>query len=246
MLVSLQLNLSSAFAQEDISLGIANNISIVDKDVKDGMIVSFSDKGYSITKTPYDSAMYGIVATKAAITINLETGAKIYPIVYSGNAVVLVSGESGSIKKGDLVTSSGKPGIGMKATRSGYVLGSALEDYKAAKADQIGKINVTLNVHYFYSKEGRGGLAEILRFSSIATYETPLQALRYLLAALILLIAFILGFFSFARTAAKGVEALGRNPLAKRSIQLGILFNVLITLAIIFSGLIIAFFVIRL
>src|SRR3989338_6750630 len=41
------------------------------------------------------------------------------------------------------------------------------------------------------------------------------------------------------------VGALGRNPLAGRMIQLGIIFNVGITIAIIGAGILIAFFIIR-
>jgi len=59
-------------------------------------------------------------------------------------------------------------------------------------------------------------------------------------AAFIVIISFIFGFLSFSRVAARGVEALGRNPMAKKTIQLGILLNVIITLGIIVAGLLLA------
>ena len=40
-----------------------------------------------------------------------------------------VNTENGSIKIGDFVTISSKKGVAMKATRSGYVIGKALENY---------------------------------------------------------------------------------------------------------------------
>jgi hypothetical protein len=48
--------------------------------------------------------------------------------ISKGLAEVLVSNINGSIKKGDPITSSSIPGIGMKATISGVIIGYALED----------------------------------------------------------------------------------------------------------------------
>ncbi|HRN96392.1 MAG TPA: hypothetical protein PLD54_03025, partial [Candidatus Levybacteria bacterium] len=76
--------------------------------------------------------------------------------------------------------------------------------------------------------------------------EEPTTVFKYFLAGLIMVLAFVIGFFSFGRIANTGIEALGRNPLASRMIQLGIMLNVLITVAIIASGLVMAYFVIRL
>jgi F0F1-type ATP synthase membrane subunit c/vacuolar-type H+-ATPase subunit K len=56
----------------------------------------------------------------------------------------------------------------------------------------------------------------------------------------------VLGYFSFGRAAAKGVEALGRNPSASRVIHMGIIFNVAIVVAIALAGLGVAFLIIRL
>jgi len=50
----------------------------------------------------------------------------------------------------------------------------------------------------------------------------------------------LLGFVAFGRVAGRGVEALGRNPLAARVIQLGIFLNVFITVAIIAAGILVA------
>jgi hypothetical protein len=49
-------------------------------------------------------------------------------IIKEGVIDVKVSDENGAIKKGDLITSSSKKGMGMKATQSGMVIGVALED----------------------------------------------------------------------------------------------------------------------
>ena len=65
------------------------------------------------------------------------------------------------------------------------------------------------------------------------------------MAGIVVLLSFVLGIFSFGRVANTGVEALGRNPLAGRMIQLGIVVNALITVAIIGAGMFIAYVIVR-
>jgi hypothetical protein len=186
------------------------------------------------------------VTENAAIVFKIE-GDNQTPVVANGNAFVLVSGQNGPIKRGDLITASTSPGIGMKATKSGYVLGSALEDFDSTNPKETKKINVALNIRYnsFKTKVSQS-LFDVLNLSAIATTEEPTTVFKYFLAGLIMVLAFVIGFFSFGRIANTGIEALGRNPLASRMIQLGIMLNVLITIAIIASGLVMAYFVIRL
>jgi trimeric autotransporter adhesin len=50
------------------------------------------------------------------------------PIQQEGCIKVLYTNENGIIKKGDLITSSSKPGVAMKATKAGMMLGIAMED----------------------------------------------------------------------------------------------------------------------
>ncbi len=84
----------------------------------------------------YDSRILGIVSNQAAFIGNNPGGRNDSnkfkkPVGLVGRVPVKVSTENGEIKTGDFVTSSGQfNGYGMKATRSGYVLGIALEDFK--------------------------------------------------------------------------------------------------------------------
>jgi F0F1-type ATP synthase membrane subunit c/vacuolar-type H+-ATPase subunit K len=69
---------------------------------------------------------------------------------------------------------------------------------------------------------------------------------KYFIAALIVFASFFFGFYIFGRVAGKGVEALGRNPLASKMIEMGIVMNVVITVVIILSGLGLALVILRL
>lgn len=232
----------------DTSFGIANYLPIADKNVADGDIVSFSPQsGYFLSKTPYDISMVGLVTNNPAISLEVVGGGKSYPVVSTGNAGVNVTTINGNIKKGDPITTSQIPGKGMKATRTGYIIGAALEDYTNSNTKAAKQIAVTLNVHYYAAKNSvNSSIFDVLNLSTLATYEEPIQAFKYFVAAVTVILSFVFGFFSFARTANKGLEALGRNPLAGRRIELGILLNIIVAVIIVLSGLAVAFIVIRL
>lgn len=240
------------FAQEDqlqeASFGVANFLPVVDKEVAAGNIISFNKDGYVLSRNPYDPTIRGVVVENPAIALNIQTEENVYPILSKGNAEVLVTNKNGEIKKGDPITTSQTPGVGMKATQSGFVIGSAMEDFKASSPDDIGKVPVSFNVHYFYLKPPaiKTGVLDVFKLSAMATYEQPTVVFKYFVAGMVVIISVILGFVFFGKIANSGVEALGRNPLASRFIEIGIALNVLITIAIIFSGLAMAYFVLRL
>ena len=243
-------SISHAFAQQDqnISLGIANYVPISGSNIIDGDIVASTEKGYILSKGPYNPLVIGVVATKPAVSLSI-TGSddKSYPVVTAGNVRVNVTSVNGDIKKGDFVTSSSIVGKGMKATQTGYVIGLALDPYASPDKKAVGSINISLNLHYSYSSsKTQSSLKDIFNLSLLATYETPSAVFKYVVAGVIILLSFFLGVISFGRVANTGIEALGRNPLAGKMIQLGIVLNVAITLAIIVAGFVMAFLIIRL
>lgn len=227
------------------SLGVAQMVQVKEKTVQDGSIVAQAPGGAILDKVPYDSQVLGVVSRNAAITLS-TTGAGI-PVVSTGIVYMLVSTQQGKIKKGDLLTTSTIPGVGVKVTNSGYVLGTAMEDYNNPDPKKIGTIAVNLDLHYFNSKPTFAGtLSDILKIALFPTDQGPAPIFKYIVAAFVVLGSFALGFVTFARTAAKGVEALGRNPSASSTIHLGIIFNVSIVVMIILAGLTVAFLILRL
>ncbi|OGK47646.1 hypothetical protein A2963_02770 [Candidatus Roizmanbacteria bacterium RIFCSPLOWO2_01_FULL_40_13] len=234
---------SPAVHSQDLSFGVATTITINEKSVKNGSIVSTSNKGFILAKTLYDPKVVGIVALRPAVAIEDDSAGNPnrFPIVNSGKTLVLVSTVNGNISTGDLITSSAIPGVGMKSTKSGFTVGTALEKFTSTKPEQIKPIQVALTMRYSAPRATLSrNLFDVANLSAMAWTEEPLTVFRYLLAALVLILSFILGFIAFGRTAGKGVEALGRNPLAARVIQLGIALNVIITVAIIAAGILIA------
>jgi len=231
----------------DASLGVARMIELKEKDVKDGNIVSSSETGAVLSTIPYDGHVLGVVARDAAIVINSSGVTEGLPVISNGQVYILVSGKDGAIKKGDMLTTSTIPGVAVKAIKSGYVLGTALEDYNDTDPQKSDKIVVELDLHYFNSKPTfPGSLSDIFKIALLPTREGPSPLFKYIIAAIVVLGSFTFGFMTFGRTAAKGVEALGRNPAAKGVIYLGIIFNVSLVSVIILSGLAVAILILRL
>ena len=225
-------------------LGVATTVTIDDSAVRDGSIVSTSSKGFILTQKAYDLSVVGVVALNAPISIETNkqnNKVKNYPVISSGTAKILVSTINGPIAKGDGITSSSIPGVGMKATKSGFIVGTSQENFTSANPKEIKPIQIAFIMRHSAPRATlQRNLFDIANLSAMAWTEEPLTVFRYLLAALVLLISIFLGFFVFGRIAGRGVEALGRNPLAARVIQLGIALNVFITIAIIAAGILVA------
>lgn len=234
---------------ERISLSVADNVSIQGSNVNDGDIIAADGGLYKKSTLAYDANLAGVVSFTAAISFNREaspSGAgKFYPLVSKGNAHVWVSTDGGPIKKGDLITSSTKPGVGMKATLDGYILGSALEDFNGP-AGALKKIEINLNMRPVYSGAAiKRSLKDLFDFSKLAASESPSVFFKYVLAAFVLFLSCASGFLLFGRIAAKGIDALARNPLMGSKIQLGIVINTVITICFVAAGVLLAFMIIR-
>ena len=161
-----------------------------------------------------------------------------------GTAVVRVSVNNGAIAKGDLLTTSETAGVSQKATINGFVIGSALEDYSPTDGEQVGEILVDIHIHPTIILSDTGtDLIKSLQKGLSVTFLSPLASLRYLIAFAIVVIGFALGFLYFGRIARAGIEALGRNPLARTSIQIGIFINVCLGIVIVAASLGLAVFI---
>ncbi len=246
-LILLSMSMFTIPTLATVSYGIANRITIDDTNVRTGSIVSSRGTGgFILSSIPYDPSIVGVVTDNPAILIHLSNAQGEYPVVSTGNAMVTVSLENGSIKKGDPITTSSVKGVGMKATKSGYVVGNATQDFSGNNPNEMRAINVAVNIRYQNPKiDVQSKLSDIANLSAAAVSEEPLTVFKYVVAGFIIILSFIIGFLTFGRIAARGVDALGRNPLAIKRIGFGIALNVIITVGIIISGIGISVFILR-
>jgi hypothetical protein len=227
-------------ASVQAQLSIAHFVPIADARVKEGYLVSFADGKYTLSREAYDSRFSGVVINNPAVLYQAqEQPANSYAIESEGSVYMYVSNQNGVVKKNDLITTSSIPGIGMKASKSGYVVGIALEDAPAdATAENVVyKIRSSMNVRYYsYGQNLQSNVFDIYNLSQIATQENPITVLKYLVASATMIFSLVAAFYYFGRVAQKGIEALGRNPLAGNTIRFGIALNLFVTLIIIGAG----------
>lgn len=228
---------SLTYAQ-NTSVGTALSVDISDKNAKDGNIIISTPKGYQLTSLAYDSNMYGVLTESPALFLQNTDQPTSKPVLHSGKAYVLVSSINGNIKKNDFITTSTIAGVGQKASRNGMILGTALQDYTNANPTITGKILVSVNPHFNASfADTKTNVLEVLRNAGDPSTMTQLTSLRYVIAAIIVLATFMIGFIFFGRITSRGVEALGRNPLASRTIQINLVLNLILMIVIVAVGL---------
>lgn len=168
-------------------------------------------------------------------------------MVTYGKAYVKVTSRKGNININDPITTSTNPGVGEKALDSGYILGNALQAYSSNNPNTVGMIIVELNPRYNSLNNTSGkNLIQSFSIAANAPFLSPLTSLRYLLAVLISAFAFGFGFFYFGNISKHSMDALGRNPLAARSIERGLVLNIILAVGIIVGGIYLSYIILSL
>ncbi|MBI3486104.1 hypothetical protein HY025_04145 [Candidatus Daviesbacteria bacterium] len=257
-ILNFKLYIPLVFAQTQ-SIDVASTQTIVDQQAVDGDILTYTDKGLERTNLPYSNKIFGVLQDKSLIVYrSIDPNAK--PIARAGLVLVNVTNFDGSIKVGDYITSSTIPGKGQKASQSGYTIGVALAalDENAAqnitfqnKTYKSGQIQVALRIEYSELSAPRSlnsffNLFGTALFTNLQNPQQFTQVVRYIAAGLAILISFSLGFFTFARAIPKGIEAIGRNPLAKNAIQFTIILNIIFTILTALAGVLASVLILRL
>jgi hypothetical protein len=149
----------------------------VDNDAVAWDIVSLTGDGVSQVEKSgraYDSRALGVISTKPGLVMGEADGSGKPVIVgLAGRVPVKVTTKNGIIKPGDYITTSDIPGVGMKATEAGRVIGKALTWYSW---EEQGTLMVFIQNTYFdgfddaeYATSLSGGLgfnpAALDRFS---------------------------------------------------------------------------------
>jgi hypothetical protein len=257
--LSLLFVVSPAWAQlqEDISFAVAKIIA--DPEVVDGDIVSINLEGEIVrANNSFDPLMYGIVTdTGTIVYYPTEEGT---PILRGGIATVNATTLTGDIEPGDYVTSSPIAGKAQKTNvQDGWIVGIALTgltegDGQAITFEERQLTQGTIQVSLVLGPAIEGTAGDVSRLVDqigsvlLANVQTPSGTnsfFRFLLAALIAIAAIAIGFGSFGRNITRGIEAIGRNPLAKRQIQAMIILNIFLIALISLAGIILALAIVR-
>jgi len=123
----------------------------VDDSLVPGDVVALDpalENGVQKSTTAYNRNVLGVISTQPGLILG-EQGVKegmfsVY-IALAGRVPVKVSTENGPIQPGDMLTSSLTPGVAMKATKAGPIIGFALTSYEG---EEIGTAIVFTNTTY--------------------------------------------------------------------------------------------------
>ncbi len=259
LLFPVPSNLYPTFAQTP-SLETTSVYEVADADSVEGDILTATDKGLTRANKGFDNKMFGIIVNQPILVYQDKDIKNGKPIVRSGTATVNVTTLNGPIKYGDYITSSSILGKGQKASESGYVIGVALGAFDGNGAPQVdgpngkvasGKIPLAIRVEYAELTNPRfaGRLFGFVGSSFLENVNDPKKfgnVVRYIAAGLIVLLSFTFGFLTFSRSIAKSMEALGRNPLAKSTIQLSMVINIALLIVTGVVGIVASILIIRL
>ncbi len=231
-----------------IGLDVTSVYTIADTKAVAGDLMITTASGMVRDSTSYDNKLFGVIVNDPLLVYrdaNIPNGV---PIARTGQTTVNVTTANGAIKYGDYITSSSNAGKGQKATQSGYVVGVALGAYSG---QGIGQIPVAIRIEYVELGNPRfaSQLFGLIGNSLLINVNDPKQLgnlIRYLLAGIIIIISFALGFIVFSRSIARGVEAIGRNPLAKTAIQASMILNIFLLIATAILGIVASILIIKL
>lgn len=249
---------------QGLQFNIARTITIDDTAAGDGDIVSLSNKNETLVRAAkaYDERMYGVlVADPVMVYRTLPT----MPVSRNGDTMVNVTTLGGAITVGDYVTSSPIAGKGQKAEGlAGYMLGVALTGFDGKGATNsadfqgkkyaIGQIEVSVGIgpaSPVMTKAAGGILGTLKQLATaiifnIGTSKQAETIIRYILAVLIVALIVYISYRTFGRNVTQGIEAIGRNPLAKNTIQTMITLNIILLAISCIAGVALALVIISL
>lgn len=135
---------------------LSENFDIIDHEesIEAGLIVSIiGEEGkLAISTTKRDSKVVGVISGANGIETGLLMGQKgsiadgDYPIALTGRTYVYATTENGPIKPGDFITTSSKPGYGMKVKKykkaQGAIIGKAMTSLDAGSGMVLLLINL--------------------------------------------------------------------------------------------------------
>jgi hypothetical protein len=144
-------NISAGGVCNDVGVGTcANDIAetfVALEPVEPGDVVSLDEsrfKGIRLSRRPYDALLAGVVSTSPTLTMGRQEEGTDVPLALTGVVPVKVNSENGPIAVGDLLTTSSTAGMAMRTTRSGSILGKAMEAFDG-RVGAFGTVNVLLS-----------------------------------------------------------------------------------------------------
>lgn len=218
---------------------ISQNFEAASTNISAGALVSLASTTHPSVgpaNTTNLKHLVGIASDSSLLELS-GAGKTSVPVVVDGTAQTLVSDMNGAIRVGDKITASPVNGIGMKATASGEVVGTAEEDFSSVQTIKqsvrklngstrtviVGLLPVAVNVTFYSVPQSQGDLSNILPpfLQSLANNISGRQVapLRVLIGGLALMLGFIAAMIMLYTSIRSNITSIGRNPMAQSALR---------------------------
>lgn len=255
------LSVSTVFGQ-DVTRGY-----LTDKVLQNGMIVMIDPNDTSkVEALPADKItdMLGVIvsAGDSAVSVSTVGESKQVFVATYGRYNVLVSNQNGPVQQGDFITISAVSGIGMKAdSGQSIIIGKAAEGFDGQSGVE-GRmtintsdgqrdvtfrripVDVAVARNPSYAPNDHGVPTFLAKAAKYVT-DNPVSPFRlYAALAVMVLSIFIAGGLLFAGVRSSMI-AIGRNPLAKKSIIRGLFQVIIVSIIVFLIGLIAVYLLLK-
>jgi hypothetical protein len=253
---ALVLGLPAPSSAQFANSSIANTYVVSGGVPEPGDLISFdrSVQEFRLADGVDDANLFGVVVSEPAIVLRSRVGG--VSVVTEGEAIVNVTNVNGPVAAGDYISSSAVPGKAQKAAvDASFVLGTALESFSGVASTSVGggspglytgSIRALLAVgpHKQQAVSTTSASGAVVVDEDVVSVSTPISRLiKYILASLIVFGTIYLAFKNFTANLKDSVVSVGRNPLAKASIQSMVVLNTSLTVVVSAIGLFIGLMV---
>ena len=218
---------------------IAQGFQTTDTNIVEGALVSLKSDSPNTVELANPSRadkLVGVVGKNPLI--ELSSGVNSVQVVTSGVTKALVSDINGTISPGDSITASPIEGVGMKATQSGVVVGSAQNTLEAVQTTErsitdkdgkqqkvkIGLIPVQVDTVFFAgATSGSTFVPGVLQELANSIAGREVSAVRVLTASLLLLLLLVSVVVLLYSSVKSSIISIGRNPLSENAVHKSLL-----------------------
>jgi hypothetical protein len=230
----LVVGLAASVRAEGAS-SISQGFQTTDRNVVAGAIVGLkkgTPNSVELATSATLDQMLGVVGNESLI--ELSGGVSSVPIVTNGKAVALVSDLNGSVKTGDKITASPIAGVGMKATESTLIIGTAQSNLSSAdtesrsitdkggdqKTVHIGAIPIQVDkVYYDAPQQENSFLPPAFQDFANRVAGRQVSPVRVMIAGMLVLLLFVTVAILLYSAVRASIISIGRNPLSEKAVQ---------------------------
>lgn len=214
---------------------IAQGFQTTDTNIVSGALVSLKSNTpntVELSNSETIDRLVGVAGEKSLL--ELSNGASGVQVVTNGITPALVSDINGEIRTGDKITASPIAGVGMRATASTVVIGTAQSNLSGSKTEtrtvtdksgkkkdvKIGAISVQVDKVFYEAPDDQSSFLPPA-FQDIANSVAGRQVspIRVLVAALLVLFLFGAVTILLYSAVRSSIISIGRNPLSENAVR---------------------------